>query len=75
MRNQNRVPNNSGRVEQLLNSLVPDNNGVWSDDGNVGVRVSRDRENEVLELLRNSNLPRVGDGVQEGSVWVNGEDL
>ena len=68
------VPNNSVQVENLLRNLVP-NGEVWSDDGNVGVNVPSESENEVLELLRNSNLPRVGDGVQMGSVWVNQEEL
>lgn len=67
---RNRVPNNSVSVSNKVQRLVPDGE-VWDDDGNVGVRVSFERENEVLELLRNSNLPKVGDGVQEGSVFVN----
>lgn len=66
-----RVPNNDVLVSNQLESL---NLGkVWRDDGNVGLVVSDNRVDEVREVLSNLNLPRVGDGVQEGSVWLQNE--
>ena len=67
-----RVLNNSRQVSSQLERL---NVGrVWEDDGSVGVEVEDSRLNEVVSLLQSLNLPSsVGDGFQEGCVWVSNE--
>ncbi len=66
-----RVPNNDVMVCNQLESL---NLGrVWRDDGSVGVVCEDSRLNEVREILGDLNLPGVGDGVQEGSIWLANE--
>lgn len=72
MRNQNSVPNNDERVAEQLESLNLEGVvRVWFDDGNVGVVVNDDQLENVVSQLRSLNLPRVGDGFQEGGVWVS----
>ena len=70
--NREHVPNNSRSQSDRLREL---NIGrVWEDDGNIGVVVDRERFDEVVEMVRNLEILRVGDGVQEGSVWVSSTD-
>lgn len=40
----NKIPNNEVSIMRRLQQIVPDGQ-VWSDDGNVGVNVSPEREN------------------------------
>ncbi len=73
-RNRVRVPNNSERILRRIQNLNLD--GIiryWSDDGNIGVVVRDNELQNVVSQLQSLDLPMVGDGVQEGSVFVSNE--
>ncbi len=84
MNNQNRVPNNDSRIVNQIDRIIIDNNwsdvSSWADDGSAGVNISGDR-NRVIEVCSiiwdafNGNIPDIGDGVQQGSFWVNADDV
>ena len=81
MRNQNRVPNNDSKIERQINNIIQSNNwsdvNVCSDDGSVIISVNggQERVNEVSSIVHSIiGNPEVGDGVQQGSVWVNGNN-
>lgn len=77
--NSNHVPNNQDKVANRINALGLTGVEAVGDDGSVCIQVSgsRQRVAEVAELLSNNptiNVSRVGDGAQEGTLWVNAND-
>ena len=66
------IPNNEVSLAQKIHSEF----GVdtWYDDGSVGTKgkISRELEEKIRSKYSGT---RVGDGVQEGSIWVNDNDI
>lgn len=72
--------NNQDQVANRINAMVVGRG--WEveavgDDGNVCVQIKGDRTH-VIDMAKRINDAyghyRVGDGVQEGTIFVNGED-
>lgn len=68
-----RVPNNQELLANQIRSMFEVE--VVADDGSVIVNshCSEDEEEAIRAFVRAAG-PRIGDGVQEGSLWINGED-
>lgn len=67
----NRVVNNQEQVSQELNQRF--NVQSVFDDGNVFVNnVSEELSEQIVNWFGSR---RVGDGVQSGSLWVNGNEV
>lgn len=74
-----RTINNQDRISDLVNGLNLVGVESCGDDGSVCVQVNgnESRVREVSRILSENsriNRSRIGDGVQEGSLWINGVD-
>jgi acylphosphatase len=72
------IPNNQKELAEKINGLELVGVDATYDDGNVGVRVSgaKERIQEVANVINDKfGHYRVGDGVQEGDIYVNGQEL
>lgn len=70
--------NNQDRIATSINQLELEGVEAVGDDGSVCVRVAGNRE-RVLEVANTINTHNfdsngIGDGVQEGSIFINGDE-
>lgn len=73
-----KIPNNQDAIAKRINDAGIDGVNAVGDDGSVCVQVDGDkaRVQDVARILQSMNLDGgpIGDGVQQGDVFINGND-
>lgn len=72
------VPNNQKEIAEKINQLGLVGVSATYDDGNVGVKVSgaKERIEEVANTINDHfGHYRIGDGAQEGDIFINQYEL
>ena len=72
-----RIPNNQDQIASRINAQYLKGVHAIPDDGSVIVEVKGDEERvqEVAAILYEQfGDRRIGDGVQEGSLWINADE-
>lgn len=73
-----KVINNQDRIAAKINRLELDGVEAVGDDGSVCIEVvgDRDRVVQVARIINDLDFDAngVGDGVQEGVLWINGRE-